>query len=41
LEEVFGLALDPEGVEEWVIPIHPARIFRGFQEGGGLECMDQ
>ncbi len=41
MEEVFGRALDPEGVEEEVIPIHSAGIFRGFQDGGGLECMDQ
>jgi len=41
LEEVFGLALDLEEVWEWAILIHSAGIFRGFQEGGGEECMDQ
>ena len=41
MEEVFGLALDPEEVWEWATLIHTAGISRGFPEGGGQECMVQ
>ena len=41
LEEVLGLALDPEEVWEWATLIHSAGISRGSPEGGGQECMDQ
>jgi hypothetical protein len=41
LEEVFGLALDPEEAWEWATLIHSAEISRGFPDGGGRECMEQ
>jgi len=39
LEEVFGLASDPEEAWEWATHIHSAGTFRGFPDGGGQECM--